>query len=525
MDNCTVGCGFSQGNPTAIEQINRVHEIMSPMVDSGLPIQSIQPKNGYGLLPFMFEIAYDEGNAYLKLKNGIINGDTFIEVKVDPTDGAAVWYENGTASSETVTTEELAIDELDLTVEDVSILGNLTDQHTIVLTSGAQTFIGRVDSVNALTNTITLQAGPSVAIPAGTCVSRGTYHRPQDCVTASNNEGTMGYDKGKYKSYFRKIEATVKFDSNTDVSLSGYTFSDDIGLDTAKEWLKAKKFAAINELNRQLNYAMFFDANYAKGSNPAFPNSSETMGILPRLDLVEASTGIVTTFDFNGDGQTGCCISEDTCGSVSNSIQTFFDYLDMVTKSGFYNSKVIIGVNESQIVALRKMRPYFESETGYVITAQPSGSDIFISRELYTLSTGAYTVEFRYEPTFDKFKIPFMLVMPEDSVYFTQKVSQTAEFNGTERVAKKYATTNLLPGMPIFRVVDTTIATSNLIDPCKTYHIDAEIGIVRPFTDKGAYMRFWNFGSCLNASCATCVSDSQSNPGTGKVQMIAESTS
>lgn len=525
MENCTTGCGFSQGNPTAIEQMNRVHEIMSPMVDSGLPIQAIQPKHGYGLMPFMFEIAYDEGNAYLKLKNGIMNGDAFIEVKVDPTDGSVVWYEDGVASSETTTAAALTVGDLTLEVEDVSILGNLTDQHTIVLTTGAQTFIGRIDSVNSVTNTITLQAGPSVVIPAGTCVSRGTYHRPQDCVTTSNNEGTMGYDRGKYKSFFRKVEATVKFDSDTDVSLSGYTFADDIGLDTAKEWLRAKKFAAITELNRQINYAMFYDANYAKNTNPAFPNSSETMGLFPRLDAVEASMGVVTTFDFNGDGVTGCCVDEDTCGSVSQSIQTFFDYLDMLTKSGFYNSKVIIGVNEPQIVALRKMRPYFESETGYVISTNPSGSDIFINREMYTLSTGAYSVEFRYEPTFDRYKIPFMLAMPEDAVYFTQKVANTAEFNGSERVAKKYTTSNLLPGMPIFRVVDTTIATSNLIDPCKTYHIDTDIAIVRPFTDKGAYIRFWNFGSCLNASCATCVSDNTLNKGTGKVQMISESAS
>ena len=78
--------------------------------------------------------------------------------------------------------------------------------------------------------------------------------------------------------------------------------------------------------------------------------------------------------------------------------------------------------------------------------------------------------------------------------------------------------------MPIFRVVDLTSYQTNGIDPCKIYHIDAEIAIVRPFTDKAAYMRLWNFGSCLPSSCATCVSDALANAGTGKVQMIAEAS-
>lgn len=524
MDNCCQGCGFSQGNPMAVENLNRVHEIMAPIVESGLPMQAVKPVRGYGLAPFLFEIAELEGNAYLRLKSGIVNGDSFIEVKVDNTDCSVVWYEQGVASGETTTTEEISIGETEFTVDDVSVLGTLTDQHTIVLTSGAQVFIGRIDSVDSVTNTITLQAGPSVAIPSGTCVSRGAYHRPQDCSTTSDNEGVIGYDKGKYKSYFRKLEATVSFDSNTDCQLSAYTYADVLGMDTAVEFLKVKKSAAIIELNRQLNYAIFYDMNYAKNTNPAFPNSSETMGIFPRLDDVETTMGIVTTFDFNGDGTEGCCVNEDDCNAISKSIETFFDYIDYVTKSGFYGNKVIVGVNESQIRALRKLKPYFESETGYVITTSPStGGTIFIDRQLYMIDTGSYTVEFRYEPTFDRYSIPFMFVMPENSMYFTQKVYNTVDFNGTEFVAKKNDTTSLLPGMPVFRVVDLTSYTTNGIDPCKKYHIDAEIAIVWPFTDKCAYMRLRNFGSCLAASCATCISDGDLNPGTEKVQMIAES--
>lgn len=522
MENCCQGCGFSQGNAMAVENLNRVHEIMAPIVDSGLPMQAVKPVRGYGLMPFMFEVAEENGNAYLKLKSGIVNGDSFIEVKVDNTDCSVVRYEQGIASGETETTAELAVGETVISVEDVSILGDLSDKHTVVLTSDAQVFIGRVASIDGVANTITLQAGPSVSIPAGTCVARGTYHRPQDCVTTSDNEGVIGYEKGKYKSYFRKIEATVKFDANTDCQLSAYTYADAIGMDTAVEFLKVKKSAAIIELNRQINYAMFYDTNYAKNTNPAFPNSSETMGIFPRLDEVEATMGVVTTFDFSAE----CCTDENDCGAISNSIETFFDYIDYVTKSGFYGNKVVIGVNEAQIVALRKMKPYFEAESGYVITTSPSANGvIFVDRQIYNINTGSYEIEFKYEPTFDKYKIPFMFVMPENSVYFTQKVANTVDFNGSEFVAKQHETTSLLPGMPIFRVIDLTSVTSNLIDPCKTYHIDAEIAIVRPFTDKCAYMRFWNFGSCLASSCATCTSDALVNPGTGKVQMIAESAS
>lgn len=519
MDNCCQGCGFSQGNPMAIANLNRVHEIMAPIVESGLPMQAVKPMKGYGLAPFLFEIAELEGEAYLRLKSGIINGDTFIEVKVDPVDCSVVRYEQGVASGETETTAELAIGALTITVADVSVLGSLSDQHTIVLTTGAQVFIGRVDSVDAVANTITLQAWPSVSIPAGTCVARGAYHRPQDCVTTSDNEGIIGYDKGKYKSYFRKIEATVSFDANTDCTLSSYTYADVVGMDTAVEFLKVKKSAAVIELNRQLHYAIFYDTNYAKNTNPAFPNSSETMGIFPRLDLVQSTMGIVTTFDFSAE----CCTDADDCGAISQSIETFFDYIDYVTKSGFYGSKVIIGVNEAQIIALRKMKPYFESESGYVITTSPSSNGtIFIDRQMYMIDTGAYQIEFKYEPTFDKYKIPFMFVMPENAMYFAQKALDTVDFNGSEFVGKKNDTTNLLPGMPAFRVVDLTQYVSNGIDPCKKYHIDAEIAIVRPFTDKCAYMRFWNFGSCLASSCATCVADVVENPGTGMVQMIIE---
>lgn len=522
MENCLQGCGFSQGNPMAVENLNRVHEIMSPLVDSGLPLQTVKPVRGYWLAPFLFEIAEIEGNAYLRLKSWIVNWDSFIEVKVDPTDGSVVWYEQGISSGETEVAVELAIGDTTLTVEDISVLGNLSDMHTIVLTSGAQVFTGRVDSVNAVANTIELKAWPSVAIPAGTCVSRGTYNRPQDCVTTSDNEGVIGYDKGKYKSYFRKIEATVRFDANTDVTLSSYTYAEDLGMETAVEFLRTKKSAAIIELNRQLHYAIFYDANYAKNTNPAFPNSSETMGIFPRLDEVQNTMWIVTTFDFNGDGIEWCCVDEGDCQAISKSINTLLDYVDLVTKSGFYGSKVIIGVNEAQIIALRKMKPYFEAETGYVVTTSPTtGSNIFIDRQVYGISTGSYDIEFRYEPSFDRYKIPFMFIMPEDSMMFNQKLNNTVEFNGNDFVAKKYDTSSLLPGMPIFRVVDLTSFQTNGIDLCKIYHIDAEIAIVRPFTDKGAYMRLWNFGSCLETSCASCEVD-VANVGTGKVQIIVE---
>ena len=214
-------------------------------------------------------------------------------------------------------------------VEDVSVLGSLSDKNTIVLTQGAQVFEGRVDSVDSVANTITLKAWPSIDIEAGTCVSRGSYHRPQDCTTESDNEWVIGYDKGKYKSYFRKIEATVSFDANTDVTLSSYTYAEDLGMETAVEFLRVKKSAAIVELNRQLHHAIFYDKNYAKNTNPAFPNSSETMGIFPRLDEVQTDMGIVTTFDFGAE----CCVEEDDCNAISKSIQTFLDYIDLVTSN------------------------------------------------------------------------------------------------------------------------------------------------------------------------------------------------
>lgn len=517
--NCTEGCGFSHGNPTAVENLNRVHEIMAPIVDSGLPLQAVKPMKGYWLAPFLFEIAEIEGNAYLRLKSGIINGDSFIEVKVDPVDCSVVWYEQGIASGETELVAQLDAGDLVVEVEDVSVLGNLSDSHTIILTAGAQVFTGRVDSVDAVANTITLKAWPSIDIPEGTCVSRGTYHRPQDCVTESDNEWVIGYDKGKYKSYFRKIEATVSFDANTDCTLSSYTYAEDLGLETSVEFLKVKKSAAIVELNRQLHYAIFYDQNYAKNTNPAFPNSSETMGIFPRLDFVQNDMGIVTTFDFAAE----CCTDFAECDAISNSINTFFDYIDYVTKSGFYGSKVVIGVNEAQIVALRNMRPYFEAHAGYVVTTSPAASgQIFIDRQIFNINTGVNEIEFRYEPSFDRYKIPFMFVMPENSMLFVQKEYNTVEFNGTDFKAKKHDTSSLMPWMPIFRVLDLTSYQTNGIDPCKIYHIDAEIAIVRPFTDKAAYIRLWNFGSCLPASCATCVSDSMANAGTGKVQMITE---
>lgn len=522
MTNCLEGCGFSQVNAMAVQNLNRVHEIMSPVVESGLPMQSVKPKRGYGLLPFMFEVTSEDGQAYLKLKSGIMSGDSFIEVKVDPTDNSAVWYEQGVASAETDTTAELAANGTVLHVTDVSVLGALTNKHTIVLNVGAQTFIGRVASIDAVANTITLKAWPSIKIPAGTCVSRGAYYRPQDCVTTSDNEGTIGYEKGKYKAFFRKIEATVTFDSNTDATLSSYTFAENVGLTTAVEFLKAKKSAALIELNRQINYAMFYDKNYGKNTNPAFPNSSETMGIFPRLDEVEATIGIVTTFDFGA----ACCTDEDECGAVQRSIETFMDYIDYITKSGFYGNTVVVGVNEPQIVALRKLKPYFENLLGYVITTTPAtGSELTINRNLDSLVINGTKIDFRYEPTFDKYKIPFMFAMPEDSVYFAQKQYNTVEMNGSEFVAKKNETTNFLPELPIFRVIDLTPYTGNGIDPCRKYHIDAEIAIVRPFTDKIAYMRFLNFGSCLAGSCATCISDKQLNAGTGTMQMIEEYTS
>ncbi len=518
MENCLEGCGFSYSNPMAVENLNRVHEIMAPIVDSGLPLQAVKPMRGYGLAPFLFEVAEIEGNSYLRLKSGIVNGDNFIEVKVDPNDGSVVWYEQGVASQETELATTLTAGELVVEVEDVSVLGSLSDKNTIVLTQGAQVFEGRVDSVDSVANTITLKAWPSIDIEAGTCVSRGSYHRPQDCTTESDNEWVIGYDKGKYKSYFRKIEATVSFDANTDCTLSSYTYAEDLGMETAVEFLRVKKSAAIVELNRQLHHAIFYDKNYAKNTNPAFPNSSETMGIFPRLDEVQTDMGIVTTFDFGAE----CCVEEDDCNAISKSIQTFLDYIDLVTKSGFYGSKVVVGVNEPQIVALRKMKPYLEAESGYVITTSPTtGWNIFIDRQVYGISTGSHDVEFRYEPSFDRYKIPFMFIMPENSMMFTQKINNTVDFNGNDFVAKKHDTSSLLPWMPIFRVLDLTSYQTNGIDPCKMYHIDAEIAIVRPFTDKWAYMRLWNFGSCLASSCASCEVD-QANTGTGEVQMIAE---
>ena len=69
MENCVQGCGFSQGNPMAVANLNRVHEIMAPIVESGLPMQAVKPNRGYGLAPFLFEIAELEGEAYLRLKS------------------------------------------------------------------------------------------------------------------------------------------------------------------------------------------------------------------------------------------------------------------------------------------------------------------------------------------------------------------------------------------------------------------------------------------------------------------------
>jgi hypothetical protein len=158
MENCLEGCGFSYANPMAVENLNRVHEIMAPIVESGLPLQAVKPMRGYGLAPFLFEVAEIEGNSYLRLKSGIVNGDSFIEVKVDPTDCSVVWYEQGISSGETELATELVAGTLDVEVEDVSVLGNLSDKHTIVLTQGAQVFVGRVASVNTVSNTVTLQA-------------------------------------------------------------------------------------------------------------------------------------------------------------------------------------------------------------------------------------------------------------------------------------------------------------------------------------------------------------------------------
>jgi hypothetical protein len=175
MANCNTNCG-AQGNVAAVSNIQRLHEIMAPIIDSGIPLQALKPLKGYGLTPFLFEIDYlDDGEEILKMKNGL--GSIGVNPKVDPSDGAVVWDEMGTTTRQTKVVGEVAIGATSVVLEDASIFGTLTANHTLLFPIGNGVFEGRVASVDYTTNTITLAAGSSVAIPDATCVKKGKYNR------------------------------------------------------------------------------------------------------------------------------------------------------------------------------------------------------------------------------------------------------------------------------------------------------------------------------------------------------------
>ena len=477
MADCCNSCG--QCSKCLGTPVKAIWDYMEPLFNMGEPLAGLRAKN----MPFVETVGFDvvhttlpDGSVFKKLVAKSERADGSMSVYTNE-DCKVVWYENCTLDLFKTTVAVDATGATSITLTDVKQLLGANTGSTIQVETPAGLKTVTIATVNDVTNVVTLKAGQTITVVAGACVERVGYETELDCDTAVNNRVTLPTSRKQYTAPFKFFPILHEF-KLCDLNLRVMGGKDSI----------QKKLDAMRQLGEELIYNSIYNAVYFDDQAVA----GNLRGLFPELKRFAATCGKPTSYDF-----ANCCDPLDECESMEKQINMLLNIVRTVTASGAYTDRnITIEVNEKQWILLTAVQKFFFDSRG-ISQVDMDGKNT-IQYVIPSLSYAGYTVDFKYNPFFDKFKVPFMMVRPTDALQIeTKAIVGLNDFKLQER-----GNESIMSGdTPMIRYIDRTDIEGDGFGQCIKIKGGIELAAVWRHIDSCAYFYATNFGACAYKDC------------------------
>lgn len=500
MAECIWGCA-GELTPLGTVEENIVN-LMSPIVNAGIPLMYFTEKRGLGAATFMFdrkEITNPDGQVgwtYV-MKQGIGTNGKFQSVMTNA-DCQLEWREQFLSiASTTVAVDAVASNTL--TVTDITKLRGIGVGSKVEVYAGWRLLSFLIRGIAG--NVITLQTGVTVTADAGDCVFRWAYNRTKDCTSLIRNKYELtGYHKKI--SNFRNISLSLQF---VTCDLSVDRFINYMGENGSQRFINEYKQAAVEGFVNELRSIFYTDRNLQNGvdvdgNTIDVATVNETMGLFSEITRVQTALDVDLIVDVSA------CCDGTTCGAGDIAvIQAFFEVIRQAHRSGMYNNNVITLVaNNKFLENMQKMQSAFYDVTGLTINYDvPTGGEYMVRQAFPMIQLGDIKVERMYDDWLDKYAEPLAYLIPKEYVYFAQKKYRALTGDMTVTKDINY---NIQTGFPRLRFKDRTEIETNGTGDCFVYISDMELAIVFAGMETGAYRIIKGFKPC-SPICGSCEDD------------------
>lgn len=486
---CETGC--AGGNVPVLGTVGEnLTNIMSPLINGGMPLINLIYKRALGVMDFMFEKVESidsQGFKVLnyKFKETMGSGAKFQYVRTN--DNCQLeWREQFYSAPSAKVTVAATNTDL-ITVDNIAGLRGIGARSKIILSVAGKIISATVESVSG--NVINLTA-PIASAPIGTCIYRGAYSRSKDCDARISNKYDLRQEV-KYVSNFRNISLSLEF-FTCDLSLD--RFVNYLGDNGTNRFINEQKQAAVEGFVDEFRAAFWMDRNLKAGVNvdgntvdTTFPN--ETQGLIPAIHRAQTLLNRTLIVDHSE-----CCDPLAACSGDSAVVSGFFDIIRSAHKSGLYTNNVVSVVGNAKFIEnVQKMGAAFQDVNGVnVIYNDPMMTDGYTVRQtLPSINLGGILVEFMYDEYLDRLSEESLyVVLPKDQMYFVQRAygALDGQMTATNAINGEIST-----GFPRLKFVDRTAFETNGTGDCYKYFSDFEFAVAFGGIDHGAYYIGKNF--------------------------------
>ena len=499
MTMCISWCAWALSPLWTVEE--NIVNMMSPVVNAGIPLMYFTEKRWLWAMTFMFErkeITAPDGSVgwTYSMKDGIGSDSRFQRVMTN-NDCQLVWREQFLSiASTTVATSVVASNTVTLT--NIAGLRWLGAWSKIEIYTGGKLVSATVASIAG--NVVTLNPWVTVTANAGDCVYRGAYSRSKDCDAKIRNKYELtGYHQKI--SNFRNISLSLEFKT---CDLSVDRFVNYLWENGSQRFINEYKQAAVEGFVNELRSIFYTDRNLKAwvdidGNTVDGANINETMGLLSEIKRVQ------TALDKDLIVDVSWCCTGTTCGAGDiGVINAFFEVLRQAHRSGLYTNNVLTLVCNNQFLEnMQKMQSAFYDVTGLTINYDiPSGGEYMVRQAFPMIQLGDIKVERMYDDWLDKYAEPLAIVLSKDHIYFAQKKYSSLASDMTVTADVNF---QIQTGFPRLKFKDRTEIETNGLGDCFIYVSDMEFAIVFAGVETGWYRVIKWFAPC-EAACGSCES-------------------
>jgi hypothetical protein len=435
----------------------------------------------YPLMPFMFDTQLNTtGDTMLGLKFKNINVVNAIYTNANC---ALEWTEKFYCAPETAITS--VVDAV-VNVADITKLRGVSTDSQVLISNPATGASEVVKVVSIVSNAVTVTPAPTVT--AGV-LSRLQYTAAGTACNANATNRYTAITEGVYKSPFRRLWLTMAFTQcQLTLHRAGYS-------DPARAFVDGLVADASYGAREEFSGIFYMDAGWdiTDASNI---NTNKTLGIIPGIQKAQTTTGKNLVHDFSLVCEE--CEGLTDCEKDQAMVAAFYDVLMEMHKTGLYNNEPItLLANVEAYNAIQKLQPAFADyhQITVVYNADSKFKSIYSSLNMIQLPFGAIgTVDIYLDQWLDRFKLPFMIGLPANRVFVTQRpfIAAEAKDNGTVALMNN----SLSNGNPRFKFIDRSIIEGDGTGECTTLKAFMDLGIVPQGMFSGAYRILSNLKSC-----------------------------